>query len=147
MIQDKLAMFASAQSGTLSAAHTDIIDTLAAGNDYEGAFFVFQVSTAFTQTGTATRLTVQLQTSAVEAFNDSSDLTLVQSNAFTTAQLAAGKFFAVRIPPGAKRYIRAYNSVSGNSGDTHKFTAGAWNSFITSDIDVEINKRYMIGQY
>jgi hypothetical protein len=146
MIQDELAIFATAQTSTVSAAHTDIIDTLAAGNDYEGSFFVFQVSTAFTQIGTASRLTVQLQTSAVEAFNDSSDLTLAQSNAFTTAQLAAGKFWAVRIPPGAKRYIRAYNSVSGTSGAA-AFSAGAWNSFIASGVDIDINKRYMIGQY
>lgn len=145
MIQDALARFASAQSGTLSTAHTDIIDTLAAGNDYRGCFFVFQVSTAFTQVGTAsaTKLNVQLQTSDVEAFTDSDDVTLATSNTWTSSQLAAGKYWAVRVPTGAKRYIRAYNNVSGASAGS-AFGAGAWNSFLTPDIDVRIDRRYLL---
>lgn len=143
MIQDALAIFASAQSGTTSVAHTDIIDTLAAGSAYVGSWFVFQITTAYTQTGTTSRVTVQLQTSDVSAFTDSDDVTLVASQAFTTANLAAGKFWATRIPAGVKRYVRAYNLVSGTDGG-NAFTAGAWNSFLTPDIDLEINKRYMI---
>lgn len=144
MIQDSLAIFATAQTTTTSVAHTDIIDTLAKGDSYEGAFFVFQVSTAFTQVGTASRLTVQLQSSDVSTFNDTSDVTVVQSAPFATASLTAGKMWAVRIPAGTKRYIRAYNSVSGTSAGAAAFSGGAWNSFIAADIDVGINRRYLL---
>lgn len=143
MIQDALARFASAQSGTLSVAHTDLIDTLAAGNDYAGSFFVFQVSTAATQTGTTSRLNVQLQTSDVEAFTDMDDVTLCTSNTYTASQLTVGKMWVVRIPPGAKRYIRAYNNYS-RTIVGHSFDALAWNSFITPDVDVRIDRRYML---
>lgn len=146
MIQDALARFASAQTGTLSVAHTDIIDTLAAGQAYVSNWFVFQVSTAFTQTGTATRLNVQLQTSAAAAFTGANDVTLATSQTFTTSQLTAGRFWAIRIPPGCQRYLRAYNIVSGQTGAA-AFTAGAWNSFVTPDIDIDLDRRYMLGQY
>lgn len=147
MFQDALARFASAQgSNTLSVAHTDIIDTLQAGNDYNGSYFIFQVSTAFTQVGTTARLNVQLQTSDTSTFTGATDVTLCNSQTFTTSQLSAGRFFAVRIPPGAKRYIRAFNAVSGVD-TANAFVLGAWNSWITPDIDVTLDKRYMLGQY
>lgn len=144
MMQDSLTTFATAQSGTTSVAHTDIIDTLAAGNDYCGCFFVFQVSTAFTQVGTTSRLNVQLQTSDVSTFTDSDDVTLATSNTYSASQLTAGKVWYVRVPPGAKRYIRAYNVVSGGPNPSNAFSAGAWNSFIAPDVDVRIDRRYLL---
>lgn len=144
MILDYIAKFSDGQTGTVSVAHTDYIDTEAAGQSYEGAFFVFRVDTAFSQTGTASRLTVQVQTSEDSSFLNSTTATMVQSATFSTSDLTAGKYWAVRLPMNAKRYIRAYNSVSGTSGSTHIFTGGAWDSFITNDIDREINKRYAL---
>lgn len=143
MIRDALATFASAQTGTQSVAHTDIIDTLAAGQDYVGQFFVFQVSTSFTENGNTNRLNVQLQTSDLETFADNDDVTLATSNTYTASQLTAGKIWFIRIPPGAKRYIRAYNVVS-RTIIGHSFSAGAWNSFITPDVDVRIDRRYLL---
>ena len=142
MILDALAVFADAQSGTTSVASTDIIDTLAAGNSYEGCWFVFRVDTAFTQINTASRATIQLQTSSDSAWGGDG-YTLVASVAFTTAQLAANKMWAVRIPAGTKRYIRGYKSVSGTDAN-NAFSGGAWDMFIVKDFDVEINRRYMI---
>lgn len=144
MLRDAFTTFASAQTGTQSVAHTDIIDTLALGNDYMGSFFIFQISTTFTQVGTLARLNVQLQTSDTSTFTDSDDVTLCTSNTWATASLVAGNYWAVRMPPGAKRYIRAYNVVSGLTA-ANVFSAGAWNSFLTPDIDVELNRRYLLN--
>lgn len=147
MYKDALATFASAQSTTTSVAHTDVIDTLAAGQAYVGDWFVFQVSTAFTATETSGQPTVevQLQTSDNESFANggTSTYTMVQSATFVASQLSAGKMWAVRIPNNALRYLRAYNKVTSTAG-TKVFSAGAWNSFITPDIDLDINKRYML---
>lgn len=142
MIQDALTKFAAAQSTTTSVAHTDLIDTLAVGDQYAGDYFVFQVSTTFTATG-APSLKVELQTSDAATFDTLNTFTLVSSNAYLVGSLTAGKFFAVRIPVGAKRYLRAYNNVTSTAG-TAVFSAGAWNSFITPDIDLEINRRYLL---
>lgn len=146
MIQDALARFATAQTGTLNVAHTDLIDTLAAGNDYNGTWFVVQVSTSFTSGGTLTPVVrFELQSSSSLTFDTTTDVTLVASNTYTAAKLTAGKMWAVKVPPGAKRYIRAYNKVTG-VGDANSgyFTAGAWNSFLTTDIDVRIDNRYLL---
>lgn len=143
MIQDSLAIFATAQTNTLSVAHTDIIDTLALGDAYVNDWFVFLVVASATQTGTTSRLNVQLQTSDLATFADTDDVTLATSATYNAASLVAGRYWAVRIPPGVKRYIRAYNIVSrtivGHSFDTISFS-----SFIAADIDNEINRRYLL---
>ncbi len=144
MIQDALCTFATAQSNTQSVAHTDIIDARADGNDYTGCYFVFQVSSAFTQTGTTSRLNVQLQTSDTVGFTDTDDITMVASATWTASQLTAGRMWMVRIPPGAKRYIRAFNVVS-RTIVGHSFDVAAWNSFLVPDTDVRIDRRNMIG--
>ncbi len=131
MILDALAQFASAQTTTTSVAHTDIIDTLAAGDSYQGAWFYFQVTTAFAALNGAPTLTVQLQTSSDAFLGVGNDVTLVQSAAFVVADLTAGKIFKVRIPQGAKRYLRAYNSVPVSAANN--FNAGAWSSGIVLD--------------
>lgn len=144
MIYDSLNTFATAQSSTVSVASTDQIDTLAAGTDYAGSWFVFQVSTTFTQIGTLSTATVQVQTSDTSTFQSTvNSVTLTQSANFLTASLAAGKAWFVRIPPGAKRYLRGYVSVANTNG-ANAFSAGAWNMFIAKDIDLEINRRRMI---
>lgn len=144
MIQDALAYFADGQSGTTSAASTDIIDTLAAGDAYVGHWFVCRVSTTFTQVGSTSRATIQLQTSDTESFTSTANsATLASSSAFAATALTAGKIWAVRVPPNVKRYIRGYKSVSGTDGG-NAFSAGALDMFITPDLDLEINKRYLL---
>jgi hypothetical protein len=144
MILDARAKFSDAQESTLSVASTDVVDTIDDGDSYEGAWFVALVDTAFTAGAGTPTATFQLQTSDVEGFNDASDSTLIQSAAYLAADLAAGKFFAARIPPGAKRYLRGYKVVSGTVDDTNKFSAGKWDLFITNDIDLEISKRKLL---
>ncbi len=139
MLLDIRARFADAQETTVSAASTDVIDTVAAGDSYEGAWFVSRIDTATTSGGSAT-VTFQLQTAATEDFTGDTAATLIASTAFPVADLTAGKYYAARIPPGAKRYLRAYQVIA-----TADLTAGKFDHFITNDIDVEINKRKLLN--
>lgn len=143
MIMDALAQFADAQENTLSVAHTNVIDTLAGGDSYEGSWFVFRVDTAFTAGAGAPTLTVQLQTSDQEAFTGGAD-TLVQSAAYLAAALTAGALYAVRIPPGAKRYLRGYNVVD-SGASSKRFSAGKWDSFIVNDLPIDIDRRKFLA--
>ena len=139
MLQDIRARFSDAQHSTNSAASTDIIDTLAGGDSYEGAWFVALVDTTATSGGNATE-TFQLQTAETSDFTGPTAATLIQSAAYPVADLVAGKFFAARIPPGAKRYLRGY-LVNG----TAVLTAGKFDMFVAKDIDIEINRRKMLS--
>lgn len=139
MIQDKLARFSDAQAITTSSASTDVINTLAAGDSYEGAWFVAGIDTTVAG-GASVTTTFQLQTSANEDFSTSA-ATLVQSAAYLTASLTAGKMFVARIPPGARKYLRAYKVVGG----TGVLTAGAYDFYIVKDIDVEFSRRYLLN--
>lgn len=146
MILDDLLSLASAQSSTLSVASTNVIDTLAAGDAYVNSWFVFQVTTAFaaaTGTSGATTATIQIQTSATEDFSGATPTTLAASAAFTISQLTAGKYWAVRIGPNVKRYIRGYKVVSDSTANV--FGAGAWSMVIVNDINKIIgNTRYAL---
>ncbi len=135
MIKDALAVFADALEGTASAASTEYIDNLVAGgNAYEGAFLVIGVDTAYAGTGTITN-TFQLQTSASSTFDDTS-VTLIQSAAFTTTDLAVNKQYKYRIPAdGMKRYLRVYKVSTNTPGNI--FSAGKYDAFITLDVDVQ----------
>lgn len=144
MFIDALATFSSSQASTVSVASTDIIDTLAAGNAYVGAWFVTQVMATTTQTGTASRMSFELQTSSDSGFAGDG-YTLCASSAFTTAQLTNGKRWACRIGPGVKRYLRGYRRTSGTIGGSDVFTACVLSQFITQDIPVGINPdRYLL---
>lgn len=147
MILDARAKFAeSAQSETTSAASTDIINTVAAGDSYEGAWFVALVTTSYTAGAGAPTVTFQLQTSDEEDYVESDNITLIQSSAYVAAELVAGDYYACRIPMGCKKYLRAYKSVSGTVSDSNKFSAGAWIAFITKDIDWLITKHKQLGR-
>jgi hypothetical protein len=145
MILDDRAQFSDAQENTTSVASTDVIDTVAAGDSYEGAWFVALVDTAFTANSATPTNTFQLQTSDTEAFLGGSNAqTLVQSAAYIYTDLTAGKFFAARIPPGAKRYLRGYKLTAGETAGSAVYSAGKFDMFITKDIDLEINKRRLL---
>ncbi len=141
MILDKLAKFAAAQSGTTSAASTDIIDTVNKGDAYISDWFVVAINTAFVEVAGGPTATFQLQTSDNSDFSGVA-VTLVSSSAYLAASLLINKFWAVRIPPGAKRYLRGY--IVQTSGNTQRFSAGAWDMFITQDIDLQYQQRYQI---
>lgn len=144
MIMDALATFATAQTTTTSVASTDIIDTLAAGDSYQGCWFVVQVTTAFTTNSVVPTFTFQLQTSSDGFLGVGNDTTLVASAAFLASQLTAGKFWAVRVPLNTKRYLRGYKLVSTNTGSDY-VTANGYSMFIVLDINRIIGTtRYML---
>ncbi len=143
MIIDALATFADAQTGTVSAASTDVVDTVAKGQSYAGDFFVARVDTAFAAAAGAPTLIFQLQTSDTEDFSGASPATLAASSAFLAAALTAGKMWKIRIPAsGVKRYLRAYKVV--DSAAQTAWASGKWDAFVTPDIDVTVNERYTL---
>jgi hypothetical protein len=131
MILDDFLVMADAQSSTVSAASTDYIDTKAAGDAYEGAWFVFRVDTLFASTGTVT-CEVQLQTSPATNFTDSGTATLISSSALAFSTFTAGYMFKARIPSGCKRYLRGYKVVSPNTGGNYA-TSAIYDMFIVKD--------------
>lgn len=134
MILDYSLLLADSQSSTASAASTNVVDLLAKGDAYVDCWFVFKVGTTFTQSGTNT-VTVQLQTADNVTFTGASPVTLIASTAYNISDLTAGALFKARIPPGVKRYIRGYKSVSGNSGANY-ITAAVYSMFIVNDVDL-----------
>lgn len=141
MILDNDLYLASALASTLSAASTDYIDTKAQGNDYKGCIFAVQVSTTFTASGQPT-VQFLLQTSSTPTFTGPTTETMAISATMSVSALTAGQIWHVVIPAGAKRYIRGFQLVV--STGTVFFTGGAVNMFICKDIDVDIDKRYLM---
>lgn len=143
MILDDLAVFADAQTTTTNSASTDVVDTLAAGDAYVGDWFVARVDTAFVAGAGAPLTDFQLQTSTTEAFT--AVITLAQSSGYLVASLTAGKFWAVRIPLGAKRYLRGYCNHSNYNGATAFLASCAYDMFITKDVSSQIARRYQLS--
>lgn len=138
MILDNSLLLADGQGQTTAVASTNVIDTLATGNAYVGDFFVVRIDTAFTAGAGAPTATFQLQTSASGTFT-ADGITLIQSGALLAAALTANSFaLRARIPLGVKRYLRGYFSPSASS-DSTRFSAGAWDMFITADTRFLIN--------
>ena len=135
MILDSLALLSDDQTTTTSVASTDLINTVAAGDSYEGAWFYVQVSTAFTATGAPTTQ-FELQTSATEAFTVTA--TLCQTSAYLVADLTAGKQFKMRIPPGALRYIRGYKKVTNYATGTIVLSACGYTMAIVKDVGIPV---------
>lgn len=136
MFLDNSLLLADGVTTTTSAASTNVIDQLAKGDAVDGCWFLFSVPTAWTQVGTNT-VKVELQTSNAEGFGgDSSDTTLVASGTLAIATLAAGYQWKVRIPVGAKRYLRGYVTVTGNSG-ANAITAAKYDMAIVKDVNID----------
>ena len=127
MIIDKKLEFANKQKVTAAAAGSYVAD-LVKGGDAVGEELTLHVICTATATGTGSpTLTVKLQTSEVEAFGTPTDLVL--SGAIPLADLKAGRtVFKVRVPSGAKRYMRVYFAPSA------ALTGGAFSAFATSEL-------------
>ena len=135
MILDSLLLLDDDLTTTTNVASSSVIDTVAAGDSYEGAWFFVQVSTSFTATG-APKTSFQVQTSATEAFTVVA--TLVASSEYLVAELPAGTFIKMRIPPGAKRYIRGYKYISNYTSSTIVLTACAYSMYICKDVSIPV---------
>lgn len=125
MIIDKQMQLSNAQAVTATAASTNIIDQGAAGNAYGNElFFVTRVGTAFAG---GTSIDFQLQTATDAAFT--TPIVLYDSSAIPLASLTANtEVVKVKMPIGAKQYIRAYYTVVGT------MTAGTVDAFFTPDV-------------
>ena len=135
MILDNSLLLGDAQTITTGAS-TNVVDTLAAGDSYEGAWLYVAVNEVFVTAGTAGTLQIQLQTSSLENFEGSAtqSVTLSQSAAIAEATLVAGyEMYKVRIPPGAKRYLRTYMVVG---TDTGTITTGKLDMYIAKDAPI-----------
>ncbi len=136
--------YSNAQAVTAAAASTNIIDhgiarDLGTGQDI---YLVAVVTTAFTDTGSNSTLTVTLETDNDSAFGSP---TLAAQTLGTFAALAAiGATLTAKLQPGAvnERYSRLYYTP--NNGD---LSAGAVTAFLTTDIQkyVSYPKGYTIS--
>jgi hypothetical protein len=142
MYLDNTLLLADGVTTTTSAASSSYIDTQAASNDYEGSFFVVKVeTTAFTAAAGAPAVNFQLQTSDNTTFSGArtATFTLVQSADLLAAELTASTIvYKVRIPPGARRYIRGYYYINNYNANTAYFSACSYTMFVTPDVDLLI---------
>ncbi len=132
MILDDYLKMSEAQAVTSSAASTSYIDTLAAGDSYEGAWLYILVDTTTDSAGDAAVITFSLQTDDNSSF--SSATTLVSSGEIVQATAVAGYVYKVRIPAGAERYLRVYYSIA-----TADLSAGKFDAYIVKDVQTNQN--------
>ena len=120
-------MMSDKQAVTATAASAHVIDLGAAGNAAPGALFaVCRVDEAFAG---VSQLKVSLQTDDTEAFSAAEELL---SATFETGDLGEVKtLFALAMPNGAKRYLRAYYTVTGSG------SAGKLSCFLTDAVDMK----------
>ena len=134
MILDAFLTLADRQIITATAASTNIIDTLAAGDTGKAMFLYIQVDESFTATGSAT-LTIDLETDDNIAFSSATILWSSAAVAKATLVATAGREYELKIaiPRGAERYLRLNNTVA--SGP---FTAGKYTASIVLDVDMAV---------
>jgi len=131
MLKDKLTMFSDDQAVTSTAASTDYLDQLAAGNAVgRGVWLDVRVKTTFTAGGSAT-MTIALETDDNASF--SSATVLWQVTAVAVASLTAGTKWRVMVPIGAERYLRMNYTVA-----VGPMTAGNIDAALVQDTDVTI---------
>lgn len=126
----RMCDFGSAGTGqtvTASAAGDVVIDQETAGDACAiGAALSFRTVASAAGSGELT-VRVALQTSA----DKSAWKTMLETGEFTGKDIKAGELLAdFRVPQGAKRYLRAYYTVSSTSGKTLSVKV---NSFLTRE--------------
>ncbi len=126
MLLDQNAMMSDKQTVAATAASENILDLGAASNAVPGALFaVCRTDEAFSG---VTQVKVSLQTDDTADFSAAQELMAVT---FALADLQSVKnLFAVVLPNGAKRFLRAYYTVSGSG------TAGKLSCFLTDGVDM-----------
>lgn len=126
MLLDQNAMMSDKQAVAATAASENILDLGAASNAVPGALFaVCRTDEAFSG---VTQVKVSLQTDDTADFSAVQELMAVT---FALADLQSVKnLFAVVLPNGAKRFLRAYYTVSGSG------TAGKLSCFLTDGVDM-----------
>ena len=126
MLLDQNAMMSDKQAVAATGASENILDLGAASNAVPGALFaVCRTDEAFSG---VTQVKVSLQTDDTADFSAAQELMAVT---FALADLQSVKnLFAVVLPNGVKRFLRAYYTVSGSG------TAGKLSCFLTDGVDM-----------
>lgn len=129
-MRDKFTELSDAQAVTASACSTNVLDQLAEGQAIgRECWLEIRVDTTVESSGAST-LVVSLETDSAVGFGTKS--TLVASAAIAKATLVGNTIaWRVRVPPGAKRYMRAYYTVA-----VANFTAGKFDAHFVTDIEV-----------
>lgn len=127
MIMDANLLFAEDKAITVAAA-SDVVDIHKGGDAVAGELTLHVLcGTVAPTSGTeGATLTVKLQTSDDNFDEDVEDLVISPAKAIAGIKKGA-TVFKVRIPTGAKRYLRAYFSPSA------ELTAGKFSAFITGE--------------
>lgn len=129
MLMDNTLVFSDGQKITATAASTNKVDQLAAGDAFAALWLVVDVKQAFDK---LTSLTIGIETDDVAAFTSKKELAAVT---VALANLTAdANVVKMRLPLGCKRYIRLNYTVTGTAP-----TAGSVKAFLTPmpPIDVE----------
>lgn len=129
MLMDNTLVFSDGQKITATAASTNKVDQLAAGDAFAALWLVVDVKEAFTK---LTSLGIAVETDDDAAFGSKKVLaTVTPALADLTADANVVK---MRLPLGCKRYIRLNYTVTGSAPD-----AGSVKAFLTPmpPIDVE----------
>lgn len=130
MFIDYNLILADGQASTVSAASTNYIDTLAAGDAItDGAWFIVIIKTAAVG---GTSIAFDLRTDSSSAFG--TETVLFSSGAIAVASLTANTTVVkTRIPLGAKRYLRGYATMVGNPAST------TYDMKIVKDVNRDVN--------
>ncbi len=127
MLLDQNAVLSDAQAVAANAASENVMDLGVAGNAVPGGLFA--VCRVDETVAGASAVGVALQTADTEDFATPQELA---GASFAAADLTAGKtVFAVAVPAGVKRYVRAYYTVTGSA------TAGKLSFFLTDAVDMK----------
>lgn len=129
MIKDKLLELSAAQVVTVSAASTNVINGVAAGNAIgHELYIVCQVREAATAAGAGT-VNFKIETSIDEAFT--APIVLFDSGAIGKAVLTLNaEPVKIKMPLGAKQFIRGYYTIG-----TGPLLTGKFDLFLTPDVD------------
>lgn len=129
MLMDNTLVFSDGQKITATAASTNKVDQLAAGDAFAALWLVVDVKQAFDK---LTSLAIGIETDDDAAFGSKKELAAVT---VALADLTAdANVVKMRLPLGCKRYIRLYYTVTGTAP-----TVGSVKAFLTPmpPIDVE----------
>ena len=129
MLMDNTLVFSDGQKITATAASTNKVDQLAAGDAFAALWLVVDVKQAFDK---LTSLAIGIETDDNAAFSSKKELAAVT---VALANLTAdANVVKMRLPLGCKRYIRLNYTVTGTAP-----TTGSVKAFLTPmpPIDVE----------
>lgn len=132
MFIDASLVLADSQSLTVSGASTNFIDTIAAGDAIEhDVWFLVLIKTAVAN---CTSISFDLRTDSQSTFG--TETVLFSTGAILVAALTANTYVAkVRVPIGAKRYLRGFATVVGG-GVT---MTGSWDMKFVADPTRSVN--------